>query len=395
MISPEINSQSGQYASIHFNYFEDWWSDTVVVGCAITSDNGLNWSSIWELNATGNVGPYNEAVGFNTPDKFRIGFYYTGNSNNIDFFYLDNISIFNHIPLSGSYPPRMLTSVASETEEKVTLNWSSGWAPAGMVGYEVQRKVGLPTEDSIYFTIAMTDLSTQNYSDFNVELNQAYTYRVRLIAMGINSPYGNEATAYVPAIVPVELLSFSSFVDDDNVTLSWTTATETNNSGFSVERRQVLSQQSSVSNEQWSSISFINGNGTTTETKSYSYKDENLSAGKYQYRLKQIDFDGTFEYSNIIEAEILPPAIFSLEQNYPNPFNPSTSIQYTLASKQFVTLKIFNSLGEEVETLVNEYQEAGVHSKLYILNSTLPSGIYLYQLKAGEFVQTRKMILLK
>lgn len=398
LISPEINSQSGQSASIHFNYFENWWSDTVVVGCAITSDNGINWSSIWELNATGNVGPYNEAVGFNTPDKFRIGFYYTGNSNNIDFFYLDNISIFNHIPLSGSYPPRMLTSVASQTEEKVTLNWSSGWAPSGFVGYEIQRKVGLPTEDSIYFTIAITDLSTQNYSDFNVELNQAYTYRVRLIAMGNNSSYGNEATAYVPSIVPVEFLSFSSSVNNNDVTLNWTTATETNNSGFQIERNTPLNPLSRGEAEGrgvWESIGFVNGNGTTTETKSYSYKDENLSSGKYQYRLKQIDFDGTFEYSNIVEAEILPPLNFSLDQNYPNPFNPSTNIQYTIPSRQFVSLKIFNPLGEEIETLVNEYQEAGVHSKLYIVHSTLPSGVYLYQLKAGEFIQTRKMILLK
>ena len=199
--------------------------------------------------------------------------------------------------------------------------------------------------------------------------------------------------------VPVEFLSFSSFVVDNDITLNWTTATETNNSGFNVERKQVFSPQSAVGNEEWKIVSFINGHGTTTEPQSYSYKDENLTAGKYLYRLKQIDFDGTFEYSNIIESEILPPAKFSLEQNYPNPFNPSTSIQYSLASTQFVSLKIFNSLGEEVETLITGYQEAGVHSKLYILNSSadggLPSGVYYYQLKAGEFVQTRKMIILK
>ncbi|HMU44680.1 MAG TPA: T9SS type A sorting domain-containing protein, partial [Ignavibacteriaceae bacterium] len=123
--------------------------------------------------------------------------------------------------------------------------------------------------------------------------------------------------------------------------------------------------------------------------------DENLSSGKYQYRLKQIDFDGSFEYSNTIEVEITAPLEFSLEQNYPNPFNPSTNIKYVISSRQFVTLKIFNSLGEEIETLVNEFQDAGVHSKLYIINSTLPSGVYFYELKAGEFVQTRKMLLLK
>ncbi len=193
--------------------------------------------------------------------------------------------------------------------------------------------------------------------------------------------------------LPVELLSFSSSVVDDDVTLNWVTATETNNSGFQVERHCHTERSRSMTD--WENIGFVNGNGTTTEPQTYSYKDENLSAGKYQYRLKQIDFDGTFEYSKTIEVEINSPTKFSLEQNFPNPFNPNTNIQYAISSKQFVSLKVFNTLGQEVEKLVNEYQEAGTHSKLYIVNSTLPSGVYLYQLKAGEFVHTRKMILLK
>ena len=395
LISPEISAQSGAEAVLRFNYYEDWWSDTVVVGCAITTDNGLNWSPIWDLHATGNVGPELVVANVNTPDKFKLGFYYNGNSNNIDFFYVDDISLEAVVPLTPSYPPGLLTSFASETEQKVTLNWSSGWAPAGMVGYEVQRKVGLPSFNPDYVTIAMTDLNTFSFDDLNVELDQDYTYRIRSRVMGLNSLYGNEATAYVPAVVPVELLSFSSFVVDDDVTLNWTTATETNNSGFQVER-SVISTEGR--NPSWEIVGFVNGNGTTTETKSYSYKDENLSAGKYQYRLKQIDFDGTFEYSNIIEAEILPPAIFSLEQNYPNPFNPSTKIQYAIPSRQFVSLKIFNSLGEEIATLVNEEKPAGNHTIEFKLESSinnLVSGVYLYQLKAGDFVQTRKMILLK
>ena len=106
-------------------------------------------------------------------------------------------------------------------------------------------------------------------------------------------------------------------------------------------------------------------------------------------------FDGTIKYSNIVETEILSSAKLSWEQNFPNPFNPSTNIQYAIASRQFVSLKIFNSLGQEVETLVNEYQEAGVHSKLYIVNSALPSGVYLYQLSAGEYNEVKKMLLLK
>lgn len=190
--------------------------------------------------------------------------------------------------------------------------------------------------------------------------------------------------------LPVELLSFSSFVVDNDVTLNWSTATETNNAGFQIERSKKLE----VRSEEWNSIGFVNGSGTTTKIKSYSYKDENLAAGKYLYRLKQIDLDGTFEYSNIIEAEVLSPSEFILEQNYPNPFNPNTRIQFAIGSKQFVSLKIFNSLGEEAASLVNEEKSAGFY-KIDFNASHLSSGIYYYKIIAGDFVQTRKMILIK
>jgi hypothetical protein len=194
--------------------------------------------------------------------------------------------------------------------------------------------------------------------------------------------------------LPVELLSFSSSVVDNDVTLNWATANETNNSGFSVERKQVLSLQSAVGNEEWKTIGFLNGHGTTTEPQTYFYKNENLSAGKYQYRLKQIDFDGTFEYSNIIESEVFPPAKFSLEQNYPNPFNPTTKISWQSPVNSHQTLKIYDVLGNEVAILVNEYRMAGKYEAEFNA-SNLSSGIYYYKITAGEFVQTRKMILLK
>ena len=149
--------------------------------------------------------------------------------------------------------------------------------------------------------------------------------------------------------------------------------------------------------------------GTTTEPQTYFYKDENLSAAKYQYRLKQIDFDGTFEYSDIVEVEILPPAKFSLEQNFPNPFNPVTTIKYSIPNVTLsgvegsrVQLKIFDVLGNEVAILVDEYKPAGKYEIEFNANK-LSSGVYYYQLKAGDpssgsgqsFIQTRKMILLK
>ena len=195
-------------------------------------------------------------------------------------------------------------------------------------------------------------------------------------------------------LIPVELTSFTSSVAENDVTLNWQTATETNNQGFEVQRKQVFSPQSSVGNGEWDVLSFITGNGTTTEPQSYSFYDKKLEAGKYQYKLKQIDFDGTFEYSNIVEVEIAAPLEFSLEQNYPNPFNPSTIINYQLPKAGNVTLKVYDVLGKEVATLVNEEKPAGNYEVEFDA-SNLASGVYYYQLRAGEFLFSKKMLLLK
>ena len=203
--------------------------------------------------------------------------------------------------------------------------------------------------------------------------------------------------------IPVELVSFNASVNSNSALLNWSTVTELNNSGFDIERKQVFNQQSSVGNEEWNTISFISGNGTTTEKHLYSFQDKDLSAGKYQYRLKQIDFDGTYEYSNNIEVEIRNPGKFVLEQNYPNPFNPSTIIKYTIPSITFsdnaiegsrVQLKVYDVLGNLVATLVNDEKPAGFY-EVEFGASNLSSGIYFYKLTAGSFVETKKMILLR
>ncbi|MEJ5263568.1 MAG: T9SS type A sorting domain-containing protein, partial [Ignavibacterium sp.] len=121
----------------------------------------------------------------------------------------------------------------------------------------------------------------------------------------------------------------------------------------------------------------------------------NLQPGKYLYRLKQIDFDGSYKYSDEVEVEIISPNKFVLEQNYPNPFNPGTTISWQSPVSSRQTIKLFNTLGEEVDTIVDEYLEAGEHSKFYIINSSLPSGIYLYQLKVDDLTLTKKMVYLK
>jgi photosystem II stability/assembly factor-like uncharacterized protein len=193
--------------------------------------------------------------------------------------------------------------------------------------------------------------------------------------------------------VPVELTSFTASVNKNNVTLNWTTATELNNQGFEIQRSQMSNVKSQ---NDWFKIGFVPGSGTTTEPRSYSFVDSDLRPGKYSYRLKQIDYDGTFEYSDVVTVEIsfVTPVEFALEQNYPNPFNPITTIKYNLPFRTQVTLQVFNLLGEEVKTLVNDVKEAGSYEVEFNAGS-LSSGIYFYKIEAGYFIEAKKMVVLK
>lgn len=191
--------------------------------------------------------------------------------------------------------------------------------------------------------------------------------------------------------LPVELTSFSAAVIGKDVKLSWQTATELNNYGFEIERK-VSNSQSSLGN--YEKIGFINGNGNSNSPKSYSFVDDKVSAGKYFYRLKQIDNDGQYEYSKTIEVDVNGVKEYKLTQNYPNPFNPATTIQYILPQAGMVKLTLYNILGQEIRTLVNEMKEAGTHT-INIDASDLNSGMYIYKIESGSFVQTRKMTLVK
>jgi hypothetical protein len=186
--------------------------------------------------------------------------------------------------------------------------------------------------------------------------------------------------------VPVELTSFSGICKDNEIILEWFTSSELNNQGFFIERKTESSN--------WIQIGFVQGNNTTTEVKSYHFIDNSLSSGKYYYRLKQVDFDGTFEYSNVIEININILSEFTLNQNYPNPFNPFTKISFSVPHNSEVKLMVFNSLGEKVTELVNEFKPAGNYEIDF--NATeLPSGVYLYRLEAAGFSAIKKMSLIK
>ncbi len=186
--------------------------------------------------------------------------------------------------------------------------------------------------------------------------------------------------------LPVELTSFSANVVNNSVSLNWSTATELNNSGFEVQR--------ALDGSDFEAISFVDGFGTTTEFREYSFTDNSVNAGKYQYRLKQIDYDGSFEYSNVIEVNVGTPVQFELAQNYPNPFNPSTKINFSTPEAGNVKLVIYNLIGESVAEVVNTNMEAGYHTVSFNA-ANLPSGIYFYTLSAGQFNQTKKMTLMK
>ena len=208
--------------------------------------------------------------------------------------------------------------------------------------------------------------------------------------------------------LPVELVSFTGDAENGTVFLTWLTASENNNKGFEVQRKK-LSETKSVSqqiksNEEWKNLGFVNGKGTSTEKNNYTFLDENLESGKYKYRLKQIDYDGSFEYSTEIEVEIGVPDEFVLYQNYPNPFNPTTKIKYSIPSLALrervsegrvrVLLKIYDVLGNEIATLVNEEKPPGVY-EVEFDGSKLSSGVYFYRISAGNFIESRKMVLTK
>ena len=188
--------------------------------------------------------------------------------------------------------------------------------------------------------------------------------------------------------VPVELTSFTASVNGQAVYLSWNTATELNNKGFAVE------QLSESQGDNWEEIGFVPGSGTTTEPGSYSFIDNNLTNGTYSYRLKQIDFDGSYEYSQAVEVNVYQPQKFSLSQNYPNPFNPTTSISYSVSEDGFVRLSVYNVLGQRLVDLVNGEVKSGIHQVSFDAKN-LSSGVYYYRLETKSFTSTKKMMLLR
>ena len=315
----------------------------------------------------------------------------------LDEMYIDNFVIWDGCLSCGPpNPASNLTAVEIyNPDSAVKLDWQNN-SPIWVYGFYIVRKIGYPNDPGNFEYIGGTESGTTEYIDSLVAVNDRYSYGVITYGRYGFADTSNFATILVEP-TPVELTSFTYSINSFNdVNLNWTTATETNSKGFEVQRSEVRDQKSELKE-----IGFVDGNGTTTEEHSYSFVDKNISDGKYYYRLKQIDFDGSYEYSREVEVNVTAPDKFSLEQNYPNPFNPITNIEYRIPNKVFVSLKVYNTLGEEVATSVNEEKPAGNYEVKFD-GSKLPSGVYIYRLTAGSvgrrgesFSKSRKFILLK
>lgn len=280
--------------------------------------------------------------------------------------------------------PSNLIAIVNQNPLSVELNWTDN--SDNEDGFVIER-------DSPVANFVVIDTVGQNVTTFvdTTVTITTYIYRVKAFNISGDSPYSDTAQVFVP----VELTSFTANAQQNGVMLKWVTATETNNMGFEVQRK--------TSND-WQKLTFVDGNGNTTKLSHYQYfdnfKDESFT-GKLSYRLKQIDFDGTFEYSDVVNIDVdFTPDKYSLAQNYPNPFNPSTKIKYEIPQTSLVVLKVYDVIGNEVATLVNKEQAAGKYQVNFDAKN-FSSGIYYYQIKVftpanvENFIQTKKMILLR
>lgn len=302
-------------------------------------------------------------------------------------------------------PPTGVTAVSNQAGTSITITWTDGTdAATGSQQALILRKAGLnqtapslndqgrystgggsdgPNTVDSWTVVGLVDVGTQTFTDNSVSPNTEYTYAVYMRDLAYN--YSIAATSSITAL-PVELTSFKSLVEKDKVKLTWSTATEVNNLGFDIERK--------CENNEWKKIGFVQGHGNSNSPKNYTYTDQPIGGINFKYRLKQIDFDGTYEYSPEVEAKLDEVKQFVLEQNYPNPFNPTTTIRFSLPVSAEVTINVFNLLGEKVAELVNNNLNAGYH-EISFDGSKLTSGIYFYQLRAGEFKATKKFIIAK
>jgi len=270
--------------------------------------------------------------------------------------------------LNGDGIPDLATANSGGNSASVLLNTTTPGASTPTFSANTDFTTGAQS-----FSIAIGDFNGDGKPDMAVANSGANNISVLL------------NTASLP--LPVELASFSSSVNSNDVTLNWNTVQEQNNKGFEIERNSF--------GIGWKKVGYVNGNGTSNQAHSYSFADNALASGRYSYRLKQIDYNGNYKYYDLQnEVVIGVPNKFVLMQNYPNPFNPSTVLSFQLPVAGFVSLKIFDISGREISSLVNEVKDAGYYSVTFDAKS-LSSGTYFYKLNTDNFSEVKKMVVVK
>jgi len=243
------------------------------------------------------------------------------------------------------------------------------------------------------------DNSTAQWEDIGVPTDVSGAPILKWCYPALNSFSEFGIAGFSDNPLPIELASFSALVNGRDATLNWTTKTEINSNRFVLERTSLnppFGKGGKPVEDVWETVVEIKASGNSNSPKEYQYTDKNLNSGKYSYRLKMIDNDGTFEYSDVIEAVVELPREYSLSQNYPNPFNPTTVISYQLPVDTRVKLELYSITGERVATLIDDIQEAGYHKyQLTSNNYQLSSGVYIYRMIAGDFVSVKKLVVLK
>ncbi|MCG6960698.1 T9SS type A sorting domain-containing protein, partial [bacterium BMS3Abin03] len=404
--APPLLTIAEAIEDLNSDYVPDREGDTVMVSGVITSPNyqtshnsfylqdataGVNvfmygppvftWALGDSLTVIGTVAQYNGMTEINPLDSTYWQYHSSGNT-------VPNPIVLTLVQYTANPEMYEGSLVGFVGLSLVGGTWPA--TPSGS-GTNLELSDGV---DTVVFRIDFdTDIGGQTEPSWPVDV------------IGIGSQYDNSApydggyqifpryyaTDFLPAgTIPVELTSFTAKVSGNVVNLSWSTATETNNLGFEIQRK---------TSDQFITVGFVDGHGTSTEIHNYSYTDSKVESGKYYYRLKQIDLDGTYEYSKVVEAEVLKPVKFALDQNYPNPFNPTTMINVNLATDSRVKLVVFDILGQEVATLLNGNLTAGLH-QIEFNASNLNSGVYFYRVDAAgvdgtNFSSVKKMILTK
>lgn len=274
----------------------------------------------------------------------------------------------------------------------VTLNWNEN-REEDLFGYYIYRSSAFSINPDEVSPLAISHDTL--YIDSNPPSGSLF-YFIR--AKDIHGNFSPHVSASNNPL-PVELSVFTASVKDNNVTLNWRTITEVDNYGFHIERAIINEPSPNGSQEvkitDWLSLGFVAGAGYSNSPKTYSFTDKNVSGGTYYYRLKQIDNIGNYKYSDIVEVTVNHHSLsFELFQNYPNPFNPATKIMFNIPSEDQVEIKVFNALGLEIATLINEKMPGGAHS-IEFNAENLSSGIYFYRIISGKYSETKKMILLR